>query len=327
VRLLRRAAGLQHFFRLDSPFAASARFCGGMDAATEFRPAGSYAGRGHDLGGAFMACIGEAAEFSAMYRRPDDPRVVEDGVEGRSLVSGKVVRASARDILRDGRDAAWPSSTGYAAGATMDDAIQSAFLECVERDAIARWYLGEHRPAAIEANAGIDAILGRAGRTGPRNVQFADLSPPGALARTVVAISTDEVIGTAFGFGAAFLLQDACAKALLELCQGEIGLLMIARKRREAGDGSLVDKEHEAIARAMAYRPGHGRLDFGPAQADVERSVDFTTLIRWADAKRTDIIAYRLTVPGEDIAVAKVTVEGCLDAAILPVGAGEPKLL
>lgn len=329
VRMLNFAAGLDRFFRLDSPFAPGARFCGGMDAGTDFRPAGNYAGRGFDLGHALLTCIGEAAEYSAMYRRTGDARLQGTTVAGRSLVSGGSILVEASKVLRGQHpDAAQPSSTGYAAGPSFDAAVESAFLECVERDAIARWSLGETRPVEIVPDDHVLAMLEAVGRAPARPVLFADMSPTDPLAHSVVAVSTDQMIGTALGFGSAFSRQDACRKALLELCQGEIGLLMIARKQREVGTNSLSPKETDALSRAEAYQPGTGLLDFRTGSDRAATSPkDFATTTTFAGEKGVDILACDITVRGEDLPVAKVFVTGLFDAATLSGQNGLPSLL
>jgi len=54
---------------------------------------------------------------------------------------------------------------------------------------------------------------------------------------------------------------------------------------------------------------------------------DFAMAIAAARRAGKAIAAFDLTVSGEDIPVAKVKIDGCLDAAILPRVAGLPLLL
>jgi ribosomal protein S12 methylthiotransferase accessory factor YcaO len=329
ARMLRLAAGLERFFRLDSPFAPGARFCGGADSGTEDRPGGNYAGRGLGLGSAFLTCIGEAAEYSAMYRRANDRRVSADTIPGQSLVSGAEISLDAAEVLRTSNaDTPQPSSTGYAAGPSFAAATEGAFLECVERDAIARWSLGETRAVRISPDDSLQMMASTIGRTTVRPILFGDISPANALARSAVAISADNVIGTAFGFGSAFSTHDACRKALLELCQGEIGLLMIDRKVRDGGETGLSPKEAAALERARAFQPGRGMLDFAEkSDASATSPEDFTTATIFAGAKGVDILTCDITVAGEDIPVARVCVTGLFDAATMPEQTGLPPLL
>jgi len=335
VRLLSLASSLGGFFRLDSPFAPGAFFCGGIDTPTAMRPAGNYAGRGLSLGHAFASTIGEAAEYRAMHRIADAPRVTSaagaERVTGRSLTSGKTVNLPVSECLRNASGNGL-TSTGYAAGPTLDAAVESALLECVERDAIARWSSGEHVPSLIES--GFEEALTRVRRTPNRTVTFADITPSGGLAPVVAAISEDASgalpsLGTCFGFGAAPSLQAACAKALLELCQGEIGLIMIARKRRDQGDAALLLKERQALDRARAYHTGDGllALRLAAGRPAAEPACDLAAMLASARSKALDIKVFDLTTPDENIPVAKVVGEGFLDAASLSDIDGLPPLL
>ena len=332
VLMLRQAAKLDRFFRLDSPFAPRAFLCGGMDAGSQDRPAGSYSGRGVDLGQAFLSCVGEAAEHTAMYRSEADPRVaVHGGIEtvaGRSLVSGATVQIAADRCLRRGpAGSAWPSSTGFAAGPTLDRAIESGFLECVERDAIARWYAGETiamHVASADADRPAQAALGR---TAARPVILAALPVEDGLAHVVVATSRNDRLGTAFGFGAAFSREDARQKAMLELCQGEIGLLMIEKKRQGHGDAALSGKEVLAMERAAFYRDGRDLLALTDPTASHATAADLANAVSNLAAAGRDVVMCDLTLAHCRVPVARVHVSGCRDAANQPRIGNRPQLL
>lgn len=332
IAMLEMAATLDRFFVMGSPLAPGAFFCGGSDSATEDRRAGHFAGRGFDLGQAFLSCVGEAAEYRAMSRMGHDPRITagESGsvVTGRSLVSGASITVPAGSVLRDATGVG-PSSTGYAAGPTIAGATESAFLECVERDAIARWWRGETMPSEIAASDAIVADMDAIRRPALRPVVFADMSPTGALAYAVTAVSSDATLGTAFGFGSGFSLESACRGALLELCQGEIGLMMTRRKASETGFDRLAPKEREALDRAAFYRPGIGLLAFRRVEDYPARDNlgDLSTAIARAARSGRDVVTFEISLPRDNIPVVKVLIDGLDDAAILESEPGRPRLL
>ncbi|MBX3577542.1 MAG: YcaO-like family protein [Rhizobiaceae bacterium] len=337
IAMLEFAATLERFFMMETPLAPGAFFCGATDAAADGSPAGNAAGRGFTLGQALLSCVGEAAEFRAMSQMGYDPRLASDSgavpsVAGTSLTSGQSLAAPVERVLRAaGR--AGPSSTGYAAGQTLQTAAGSALLECVERDAIARWWQGETMPAEIASGESVLGAIAQIRRPAARPVVFADMAPPDALAHAVVAVGSDAGgtagLGTAFGFGSGFSLETACLSALLELCQGEIGLMMAGRKRREHGPEGLARREEEALARSAFYRVGEGLLAFRRRQDDPKRDkpADFSTAISIAADRGLAVACFDLTRPLDNIPVAKVLVDGLDDAAILESEPGRPRLL
>jgi ribosomal protein S12 methylthiotransferase accessory factor len=145
-------------------------------------------------------------------------------------------------------------SSGCAAGVTREDATLRALLELIERDAVALWWRGGRRgrPVAPESEAACEAAellaqarQGHAHRTSWLLDITTDIEIP-----VVAAISTDpDGYGFAFGFGARLSLADAARAAIFELCQVELGLHVVAAKRRESGDEAMNESDRRQLRR------------------------------------------------------------------------------
>jgi ribosomal protein S12 methylthiotransferase accessory factor len=149
---------------------------------------------------------------------------VTDWVEGRSLMRNRAClipaaccyfgypRGNGGRILR-------ASSNGCAAGTDFEDATVRAFLESVERDAIAIWWYNRLRrpsaPMPVPLGTSIAAELARQGH----RLELLDLTTGlGIPVVGAVAVPHDGA-GVRFGFGAAWDLEQASLHAITELCQ------------------------------------------------------------------------------------------------------------
>jgi ribosomal protein S12 methylthiotransferase accessory factor len=154
---------------------------------------------------------------------------------------------------RPGATAPWPLSIGCAAGPSADAAALHGLLEVVERDAAALWWRGGRRPRplALEhpALAGAAALLARLrqGSAGRRSWLLDITTDLGVPVVAAVSVGPDGA-GFCCGLAARPGLAAACRAALLELCQMELALAVVAAKREEGGEAALNprDLSHQA---------------------------------------------------------------------------------
>jgi ribosomal protein S12 methylthiotransferase accessory factor len=145
-------------------------------------------------------------------------------------------------------------SSGCAAGVTREDATLRALLELIERDAVALWWRGGRRgkPVSPESEAASRAteLLAQARQgQGNRTSWLLDITTDVGIP-VVAAISTDpDGYGFAVGFGARLSLADAARAAVFELCQVELGLHVVAAKRRESGDEAMNESDRRQLRR------------------------------------------------------------------------------
>lgn len=216
-------------------------------------------GGGGDLAEAAVRLAGEASETLAQAGPPPEPEALAPDPEilavwgagpqtgGLCLSRGRRVGVPLAAIFpgHPAAPAAPPRSLGLAAGVDAAGARLSAVLELVERDAAARWWLGESRPRAVCAAGAAPAAEELAGmrRAGPgpapRRRPTGFLLLPSVTGLPVVcAFSRDPGgPGLAVGLKAALDPRDAARGAMIELLQMEIAL-EIARLRAAQGAGS-----------------------------------------------------------------------------------------
>jgi hypothetical protein len=213
-------------------------------------------GGGADLAEAAVRLAGEASETLAQAGAlPEtetlapDPEILAVWGAGPQtaalcLTRGRWVGAPLAAILpaHSAAPGAPPRSLGLAAGADVAGARLSAVLELVERDAAARWWLGETRGRAV-CSVGVAAVTEelagmRRAATGASRAPAPRIRPTGFLTLpsvtglpVVCAFSRDaEGRGLALGLKAALDPQAAARGAMIELLQMEIAL-EIARLR------------------------------------------------------------------------------------------------
>lgn len=121
-------------------------------------------------------------------------------------------------------------SSGCAAGATMEEASISAFLELVERDAVSIWWYGGHaRPALSPGAVGETTDLVAVLKARARTLHLLDLTTD--LGIPVCAAVSAEPGGDAVAVGTAahFDVGRAAAAALTEMLQAEFSIALRTR--------------------------------------------------------------------------------------------------
>jgi len=231
-----------------------------------------------------VVCTGNGDAFAELIREIASANQLAhddcvDWISARDLCGTKELWVPADWCLRRAaegplRMSATPLSIGVAAGATAESATVCALLELVERDAVAQWWIGGRRGR----NIGLEDIIasgaaeliahvrqGQRGRTSWLLDVSSDLPIP-----TIVAISVDaDGKGFAAGMAARLTIQDAIRAAVFEMCQMELGLLVVHLKRQQRGPAALNAIDHQHLARASAIDAARCELihPFGAAQA------------------------------------------------------------
>lgn len=145
-------------------------------------------------------------------------------------------------------------SSGCAAGVTREEATLRALLELIERDAVALWWRGGRRGRPVapgsEAASGAAELLAQARQGhGHRTSWLLDITTDVEIP-VIAAISTgSDGYGFAVGFGARLTVADAVRAAVFELCQVELGLHVVAAKRRESGDEAMNESDRRQLRR------------------------------------------------------------------------------
>ncbi len=262
----------------------------GQPAGT--RPLASASGTGFDLAHATAACISECVEFLSQLAPHDHGRVggteaeVAHGLEPEALLallamlgfegdagprlswlSGASVVRDASVLLpealciRNLADPAMPEprvklSSGCAAGRTTESALLHALLELVERDAVALWWIGGRRAHPLPCGPGIPpSLLAALGRDASHRTSWllditTDLGVPCVAALSLGADGR----GLVCGFAARLDYDEAMTAAVREMCQMEVGLDLIFRKRAEGGDAEGGDAALNAVDRKHLQR-------------------------------------------------------------------------
>lgn len=291
--LLKLASKLNRAFQLPSPHAPGAVFFGGTISAATFGlsqhgdGAASAGGRGTDFQSAFESCLGESAEYISFLQRENDPKIVAvdtlgsidrlndawatgglgkpenpvpdnlDWVEARSLLDRSARLVPAGLVLRSPCSTARKTdSSGLGAGVSKYQAIQSALLEIVERDAAALWWYGGVVPGLIDESIQSETgfIKYAASLRGDTQRQYwllditTDLNIPAVAALSALPDGTAVVAG----FSAATEILDAMRNAFLEMCQMEIAQDLAFLKLHQEGSQALHEQDRAWIARSRA---------------------------------------------------------------------------
>ncbi|MBV9562113.1 MAG: YcaO-like family protein [Bradyrhizobium sp.] len=152
--------------------------------------------------------------------------------------------------------AAFPLSTGSAAGRSWEAAALHGLLELIERDAAALWWRGGLRGRAIpeaeeSASRALLAVL-RSDVAAPRRTWLLDITTDiGVPAVTALSCRSDG-FGLAFGFAAKLTLAAAIRSAILEMCQIELALVVTEAKRAERGEMALNATDRTHLRRATS---------------------------------------------------------------------------
>lgn len=146
-------------------------------------------------------------------------------------------------------------STGCAAGSTRDGAVLAALLELAERDAAALWWNGG-RPAravgleTLARSGAAEIVSGLRGKSRQRSCWLLDITTNlGIPCFAAVSVDRD---GRGFASGAAADLapRRAIRRALLELCQIELGHHIVAAKRQVRGEAALNASDRRKLRRS-----------------------------------------------------------------------------
>jgi ribosomal protein S12 methylthiotransferase accessory factor len=145
-------------------------------------------------------------------------------------------------------------SAGAAAGPDLEAATLAGLLELIERDAAAMWWLGGRRGRALAADSAamqsgvVTLARMRSGCT--RRVSWLlDITTEFGVP-CIAALSSDEH-GRQLAVGLAARLDagEAARKAVIEMCQMELGVLLVQRKVHQMGPAGLDDFERRLLLR------------------------------------------------------------------------------
>jgi ribosomal protein S12 methylthiotransferase accessory factor len=150
----------------------------------------------------------------------------------------------------------FPLSAGSAAGPSWEAAQLHGLLELIERDAASLWWRGGRRGRSIPPREEADAMSRvllrqlRGSDTPSRRTWLLDITTDVGVP-SVAAVSCDaDGFGFAFGLAARLRLEAAARSAILEMCQIELALAVVAAKQRECGDAGLNERDRIHLRRA-----------------------------------------------------------------------------
>jgi ribosomal protein S12 methylthiotransferase accessory factor len=298
------AARMSRIFELGSPDAPGFACIGGTADPTAYglanHPVSDVSGRGLALHAAFKSCVGESVEYLSQLEWGDEVfRTVEpaerdkrlgqlsdrlaaartnDWMPARSLTTGQAAMVPADlCIRRAGEETPRGFGSGCAAGETLEHATSSALLELIERDAVALWWIGGRRGAAIAQEAleacGAIALLEqlRKGAAPGRATWLLDITTDLAVP-CVAAMSADETGGgLVCGFSARLTLEAAAKSAILELCQMEMARHLVLVKLEHGGEAALAETDRRHLRRMTGIDIAQCALLF-PASPPLEHS-------------------------------------------------------
>lgn len=289
-----------------SATAPGLRYIGGLAdvpnaGGADYRQPLSVGGTGLRLEDALAGCLAEAVERTAQIERRGDvvlsapldevhvpdqigelidllqahdseaARGPIDWVRARDTTTGAEALVPADWCLRrrnPGRIAipgAVPS-TGTAAAAKADEALDRALLELIERDAASLWWLGGAAAAALDP-ASLEAAAAarlhvelRQSEQAARLTRVLDISSDLPIPVMAAFAHGPDGRGLAFGLAARPSPARAAGSALFELCQMELGLALARGKLNEAGEAALSDIDRRHLARAAVPVDGLAAL-------------------------------------------------------------------
>jgi ribosomal protein S12 methylthiotransferase accessory factor len=299
------AARMSRIFELGSPDAPGFACIGGTADPAAYglasHPVSNVSGRGVALRGAFTSCVGESVEYLSQLEWGDEAlrgdiapaekdkrlgqfsdRLAADArcewMPARSLTTGQAAMLPADlCIRRAGKETPRGFGSGCAAGETLEHATSSALLELVERDAVALWWIGGRRGAAIAQETleacGVIALLEglRTGAAPGRATWLLDITTDLAIP-CVAAMSADETGGgLVCGFSARLTLEAAAKSAILELCQMEMARRLVLVKLEHGGEAALAETDRRHLQRMTGIDVAQCALLF-PASPALEHS-------------------------------------------------------
>jgi ribosomal protein S12 methylthiotransferase accessory factor len=215
----------------------------------------------------------------------------------------------------------YADSNGNAAGASLEDAIAGAFLELVERDAVALWWYNRTRQPGVDLDAFADPWIERirsAARESGRSVWALELTTDLGVP-AFAAISARLGAGRPrprAGFGAHFDPRVALRRAMAEL--GQVGVDIEAAQGTAPGPcgahGSRTDPDEVAAAGLPAYvlpAPGpRSGPPVAPYRAAADLGQEVHGIVELLRGRGLELFALDLTRPDIGMPVVKVLVPG-----------------
>ncbi len=226
------------------------------------------AGRGMTTGQAMIAAGAEALELRASLAQQHMEMLVRlpkrEGLallDATDLRTGEAVPVPAQEVFLDcaatldeplWRDA---NSTGCAVGPDRDSAVATALWECVERDAVALWWHGNHPASALPLEL-IDTHQPRLYwwlHQRSRQTRLLDLTTDIGLPVVMAVSSGADGRVVATGTAARPVLADAALAAVTEMVQTEVGMDLA----REAEDPEVLAWiDHASTQGMQQFQPG-----------------------------------------------------------------------
>ena len=208
------------------------------------------------------------------------------------------------------------NSSGVAAGPTLETAAVAAFVELVERDAVAIWWYNRIprprlRPSAL-ADRMVESYAAWTRGRG-RILDLHDLTHDLGIPVVAAVSSNREASRIAFGFGAGLSSAEAARHAVGELAQCEANLALIERRVERDGRRGLTAEARALLDFSHSTRvEDHAHLSGGPLRARPRPALelDLEGCRRVCRRHGLAFFAIDLTRPGIDVPVARVAVPG-----------------
>lgn len=194
------------------------------------------------------------------------------------------------------------NSTGCAAGATRNDATETALWECIERDAVALWWHGGLAAGPLSLDL-IDRYQPRLMwwlDQRDRSTFLLDLTTDIGLPVVAAISAKPDGRDVALGTAARPLLADAALAAVTEMVQTEVSM----KDARQMQDPELTDRDAQAPILTL---PQLQLSDRTPPQASPQRVADL--MQRLADLGHR-VLAFDMTLPGDPLPSMRVLVPG-----------------
>ena len=207
-------------------------------------------------------------------------------------------------------------SNGVAAGGSLADAVVRAFIELVERDAVAIWWYNRLARPLVDLKGVAEPLVGAfadwsAGRG--RGFRLHDIAHD--LGVPVFAAVTHDGEGgrIAIGFGAGMPAAQAARHAVGELAQFETNVALMESRLAATGKSPPAAEARALLAWWATARLGehpHLRGDGATATPNGTQPLDLDRCRALCRRMGFDLLALNLTRPGVGIPVARVIVPG-----------------
>ena len=208
------------------------------------------------------------------------------------------------------------NSSGVAAGDTLENAAVRAFLELVERDAVAVWWYNRiSRPRLFpeRLDEGLVAAYAQWSRNRDRVLQLHDLTHDLGIPVLAAVSHNRDGSAIALGFGTGTSTRQAARHAIGELAQCEYNLALITEHVASQGPQGLTAEAKALLGWVQSARlDEHPHLIGGPAlEADRrEVALDLTKCHDLCRRHGLQFLALDLTRPGIEVPVSRVVVPG-----------------